>query len=182
MATCREIFTFSWPLRGRGGGGQPKRSAWLLFHSFFFLNPSLKKWLNISFPECFADRLSSPNMKPDSVKTRDGNPCKAIPSVTWNHGSNKESVISWCHHPIPRIRGGKQYKLGGPPKSFGRVHLEMFCPKGHILFCENLVPFRPNYFFDSPFVNFIYGYQNLSGEKYKINGKRFSSIRHTSEE
>ena len=25
-------------------------------------------------------------------------------------------------------------------------------------------------------VNFIYGYQNLSGEKYKTNGKRISSI------
>ena len=36
MATCREIFTFSWPLRGRGGGGQPKRSAWPLFPSFCF--------------------------------------------------------------------------------------------------------------------------------------------------
>ena len=36
MTTCREIFTFSWPLRGRGGGGQPKRSAWPLFSSFFF--------------------------------------------------------------------------------------------------------------------------------------------------
>ena len=31
-------------------------------------------------------------------------------------------------------------------------------------------------------VNFIYGYQNLSGEKCKSNGKRISSIRHTSEE
>ena len=31
-------------------------------------------------------------------------------------------------------------------------------------------------------VNPIYGYQNLSGEKYKSNGKRISSIRHTSEE
>ncbi len=31
-------------------------------------------------------------------------------------------------------------------------------------------------------VNFIYGYQNLSGEKYKPNGKRINSIRHTSEE
>ena len=30
--------------------------------------------------------------------------------------------------------------------------------------------------------NPIYGYQNLSGEKYKRNGKRISSIRHTSEE
>ena len=28
-------------------------------------------------------------------------------------------------------------------------------------------------------VNPIYGYQNLSGEKCKSNGKRFSSIRHT---
>ena len=28
-----KFFTFSWPLRGRG---QPKRSAWPLFHSFFF--------------------------------------------------------------------------------------------------------------------------------------------------
>ena len=42
MATCREIFTFSWPLRGRGGGGQPKRSAWPLFPSFFF-DPFPKK-------------------------------------------------------------------------------------------------------------------------------------------
>ena len=31
-------------------------------------------------------------------------------------------------------------------------------------------------------VNPIYGYQNLSGENYKRNGKRISSIRHTSEE
>ena len=31
-------------------------------------------------------------------------------------------------------------------------------------------------------VNFIYGYQNRSGEKYKSNGKRISSIRHTSKE
>ena len=31
-------------------------------------------------------------------------------------------------------------------------------------------------------VNPIYGYQNLSGEKCKSNGKRISSIRHTSEE
>ena len=31
-------------------------------------------------------------------------------------------------------------------------------------------------------VNFIYGYQNLSGEKYKTNEKRFSSIGHTSYE
>ena len=37
MATCREIFTFTWPLRGRGG--QPKRSAWPLFHSFFWRLP-----------------------------------------------------------------------------------------------------------------------------------------------
>ena len=28
-------------------------------------------------------------------------------------------------------------------------------------------------------VNFIYGYQNLSGEKYKTNGKRIGSIRLT---
>ena len=34
MTTCREFFTFSWPLRGRGG--RPKRSAWPLFHSFFW--------------------------------------------------------------------------------------------------------------------------------------------------
>ena len=31
-------------------------------------------------------------------------------------------------------------------------------------------------------VNFIYGYQNLSGEKYKTNEKRISSIGHTSYE
>ena len=38
MTTCREIFTFSWPLRGRGRGGQPKRSAWPLFSRFFFVD------------------------------------------------------------------------------------------------------------------------------------------------
>ena len=32
------------------------------------------------------------------------------------------------------------------------------------------------------FVEPIYGCQNLSGEKYKCNGKKISSIRHTSEE
>ena len=31
-------------------------------------------------------------------------------------------------------------------------------------------------------VNFIYGYQKLSGEKYKTNEKRISSIGHTSYE
>ena len=31
-------------------------------------------------------------------------------------------------------------------------------------------------------VNLIYGYQTLSGEKCKSNGKKISSIRHTSEE
>ena len=36
MTTYQEFFTFSWPLRGRGGGGQPKRSAWPLFSRFFF--------------------------------------------------------------------------------------------------------------------------------------------------
>ena len=57
-------------------------------------------------------------------------------------------------------------------------------------FCEKKTPNRPNYFFDFPIigpkkkvvVNFIYGYQTLSGEKCKSNGKRIRSIRHTSEE
>ena len=56
-------------------------------------------------------------------------------------------------------------------------------------FREKKTPNRPNYFFDFPIigpkkvvVNFIYGYQTLSGEKCKSNGKRISSIRHTSEE
>ena len=40
----------------------------------------------------------------------------------------------------------------------------------------------PHYRAKKIVVNFIYGYQNLSGEKYKSNGKRISSIRHTSEE
>ena len=39
MTTYQEIFTFSWPLRGRGGGGQPKRSAWPLFSRFFLWFP-----------------------------------------------------------------------------------------------------------------------------------------------
>ena len=34
MTTCRKNFTFSWPLRGRGGG-RPKRSAWPLLSRFF---------------------------------------------------------------------------------------------------------------------------------------------------
>ena len=57
-------------------------------------------------------------------------------------------------------------------------------------FRENLPSNRPNYFLDFPIIgpknkvviNFIYGYQTLSGETCKSNGKRFSSIRHTSEE
>ena len=39
MTTCREFFTFSWPLRGRGRGGgrgRPKRLAWPLLSRFFF--------------------------------------------------------------------------------------------------------------------------------------------------
>ena len=35
MSTYFEKITTPWPLRGRGRGGQPKRSAWPLFHSFF---------------------------------------------------------------------------------------------------------------------------------------------------
>ena len=34
-------------IRGRGGGGQPKRSAWPLFHSFFFWTLPLQKVINI---------------------------------------------------------------------------------------------------------------------------------------
>ena len=57
-------------------------------------------------------------------------------------------------------------------------------------FREKKTPNRPNYFLDFPImgpkkkvvVNFIYGYQKLWGEKCKSNGKRISSIRHTSEE
>ena len=57
-------------------------------------------------------------------------------------------------------------------------------------FREKKTPNRPNYFLDFPIigpkkkvvVNFIYGYQTLSGEKCKSSGKRISSIRHTSEE
>ena len=45
MTTCREFFTFSWPLRGRGGRGRPKRSAWPLFSRFFFIT-SLTLLLN----------------------------------------------------------------------------------------------------------------------------------------
>ena len=55
-------------------------------------------------------------------------------------------------------------------------------------FRENLPPNRPNYFLDFPIigpkkkvvVNFIYGYQNLSGEKCKTNEERISSIGLTS--
>jgi len=60
----------------------------------------------------------------------------------------------------------------------------------HNSFCENKTPNRPNYFFGFTIIgpkkkvviNFIYGYQNISGEKCKTNGKGISSIRHTSEE
>ena len=36
MATCREIFTFSWPLRGRGGGGATQAVSLTAFSQFFF--------------------------------------------------------------------------------------------------------------------------------------------------
>ena len=48
MTTCREFFTFSWPLRGRGRGGRPKRSAWPLFPRFFLRLP-LARNVAISF-------------------------------------------------------------------------------------------------------------------------------------
>ena len=35
MATCREIFTFSWPLRGRGGGGSTQAVSLTAFSQFF---------------------------------------------------------------------------------------------------------------------------------------------------
>ena len=57
-------------------------------------------------------------------------------------------------------------------QSFKGVHLQI------------QVPIRPHYFFDFPIIrpkikvviNFIYGYQNLSGEKCKANEERISSI------
>jgi hypothetical protein len=77
-----------------------------------------------------------------------------------------------------------------PPNSYFMVHYKTFDLKHYIVFCEKKTPNRPNYFLDFPIigpkkkvvVNFIYGYQTLSGEKYKSSGKRISSIRHTSEE
>ena len=46
MTTCREFFTFSWPLRGRGGGvnpsGQPDR-----FFPVFFLALPLETYDNL---------------------------------------------------------------------------------------------------------------------------------------
>ena len=63
MTTCREIFTFSWPLRGREeGGGQPERSAWPLSSSFF-LTPSHTNFINYQsskrFPSLWAHFLQS---------------------------------------------------------------------------------------------------------------------------
>ena len=46
MTTCRKIFTFSWPLRGRGRGGRPKRSAWPLHRRFFFWILPLEDYQN----------------------------------------------------------------------------------------------------------------------------------------
>ena len=64
MTTCRKIFTFSWPLRGRGGedpSGQPDR----FFPAFFFITSLRYKffsdywrtswkqlWLIFSFESC----------------------------------------------------------------------------------------------------------------------------------
>ena len=67
------------------------------------------------------------------------------------------------------------------------------CPENQKLNLADLEIYaliQPYYFFYFPIigpkikfvVNFIYEYQNLSGEKYKSNRKRISSIRHTSEE
>ena len=36
MATCWEIFRFSWPLRGRGGGGSTQAVSLTAFSQFFF--------------------------------------------------------------------------------------------------------------------------------------------------
>ena len=77
------------------------------------------------------------------------------------------------------IGGGKHYEnfrvpqilLVGP---IGRCFGQKITPVGRFL-----VPFRQYQKFGFPYyrvkkkvvVNFIYGYQNLSGEKYKTNGK-----------
>ena len=42
MATCREIFTFSWPLRGRGGGVNPSGQPDRFFTVFFLTLPLLR--------------------------------------------------------------------------------------------------------------------------------------------
>ena len=63
------------------------------------------------------------------------------------------------------------------------------CWRRYLLYCKEDWPVRktgfgiPHYRAKKKVVvNFIYGYQTLSGEKCKSNGKRISSIRHTSEE
>ena len=69
------------------------------------------------------------------------------------------------------------------------VRYKTFDLKHYIVFVKIKPPTGQITFWISPLkaqkkvvVNFIYGNQNLSGEKYKSNGKRISSIRHTSEE
>ena len=100
-----------------------------------------------------------------------------------------QKTIKKCH-PIWPV-GGLEVQTKSfifPPNSF--VMVNYMTSKTLHSFRENKTPNRPNYFLDFPIigpqknvvVNFIYGYQNLSGEKYKSNGKRISSIRHTSEE
>ena len=76
-----------------------------------------------------------------------------------------------------------------PPKSFVMVHYKT----SHLKVLEfsrkkrpqpaKLLFWFPHYRAKKKVVvNFIYGYLTLSGEKCKSNGKRISSIRHTSEE
>ena len=43
MTTCREIFTFSWPLRGRGGGGNPSGQPDRFFPVFFYDSPKRRR-------------------------------------------------------------------------------------------------------------------------------------------
>ena len=77
----------------------------------------------------------------------------------------------------------------GSPKYLCQDPFGDVLPKRPYTFYENLVPFRPNYFFWFPHYRAknkscrkLYIWVSKPREKYKSNGKRIRSIRHTSEE
>ena len=114
MATCREIFTFTWPLRGRGG------STWPLFHIFF--TPSLRIFES-TFLDANISSLSSQALFIDSMTV----------IIMWQMYAIHCMVVNFKHGPpiSPRLESSSPYTWHPMPwnmncQGFRFLHYEQF--------------------------------------------------------